>query len=148
MKFLIFIPVLKKILLIYGSILALLMLLLQWWDYRLMLHDITVEVYVAVIATFCTALGVWAGLRLTRQTRTEVVQIGSVPKTNREEFDISEREYEVLRLMAEGCSNREIADRLFISTNTVKSHAANLFFKLEVKRRTQAVHEARRLNLI
>ena len=113
-----------------------------------MLHDITVEMYVAVIATFCTGLGVWAGLRLTHKTRQQVARFDVTAKANPDEFDISEREYEVLQLMAEGCSNREIAERLFISTNTVKSHTANLFFKLEVKRRTQAVHEARRLNLI
>jgi len=63
-------------------------------------------------------------------------------------FDISQREFEVLELMAQGYSNREIADSLYISINTVKTHTSNIFVKLNANRRTQAVNEARRLRLI
>ena len=64
------------------------------------------------------------------------------------ELELSKRELEVLSLMAEGCSNQEIAARLFVSLSTVKTHNQNLFEKLDVKRRTQAIEKGRRLNLI
>ena len=136
----------KKIILIYGAVMALLIFSLAWWDYRLMVHDITMEIYIAVIATFCTALGVWAGLRITRNRSGENTENREI--TNPQEFDISSREFEVLQLMAKGYSNKEIADELFISINTVKTHTSNLFVKLNANRRTQAVNEARRLRLI
>ena len=111
-----------------------------------MVHDITMEIYIAVIATFCTALGVWAGLRFTRSSSE--VEEEQKEIINPGEFDISSREFEVLQLMAKGYSNKEIADALFISVNTVKTHTSNLFVKLNANRRTQAVNEARRLRLI
>lgn len=120
--------------------------LLAWWDYRLMVHDITMEVYIAVIATICTALGIWAGLRFTKVRKIEKAEPEII--ANPEEFDISSREFEVLQLMARGYSNKEIADELFISINTVKTHISNLFVTLNASRRTQAVNEARRLRLI
>jgi len=125
---------------------AFLIFLLAWWDYRLMVHDITMELYIAVIAIFCTALGIWAGLRFTGVRGIEETEPGGVAHPG--EYDISSREFEVLQLMAKGYSNKEIADELFISINTVKTHTSNLFVKLNANRRTQAVSEARRLRLI
>jgi ATP/maltotriose-dependent transcriptional regulator MalT len=61
---------------------------------------------------------------------------------------ISKREYEVLELMAQGLSNQEIAEKLFVSLNTVKTHTSNLFVKLDAKRRTQAIQKAKELGLI
>jgi DNA-binding CsgD family transcriptional regulator len=136
----------KKIILIYSAVMALLIFLLAWWDYRLMVHDITMEIYIAVIATFCTALGVWAGLKFTSDRNSKGDESGET--ANPDEFDISSREFEVLKLMAKGYSNKEIADELFISINTVKTHTSNLYSKLNASRRTQAVNEARRLRLI
>jgi DNA-binding CsgD family transcriptional regulator len=136
----------KKIILIYAAVMAFLIFLLAWWDYRLMVHDITMELYIAVIATFCTALGIWAGLRFTGVRGIEESEPGGV--ANPGEYDISSREFEVLQLMAKGYSNKEIADELFISINTVKTHTSNLYSKLNASRRTQAVNEARRLRLI
>jgi len=136
----------KKIILIYGAAMAVLIFLLAWWDYRLMIHDITMEIYIAVIATFCTALGVWAGLRFTSNRQNQMTAQNEVADPSK--FDISQREFEVLELMAQGYSNREIADSLYISINTVKTHTSNIFVKLNANRRTQAVNEARRLRLI
>lgn len=136
----------RKIIFIYAGAMALLILLLAWWDYRLMVHEITMELYIAVIATFCTALGVWAGLKLTARRRIDFNPEQAV--TDPGEYNISQREYEVLQLMSRGYSNREIAEELFISVNTVKTHASNLFIKLNANRRTQAVNEARKLHLI
>jgi ATP/maltotriose-dependent transcriptional regulator MalT len=65
-----------------------------------------------------------------------------------EKLGISKREHEVLELMANGFSNQEIADKLFVSVNTIKTHSANLFLKLEVRRRTQAVQKGKELMLI
>lgn len=123
---------------------AALIFLVAWWNYRLMIHEITMEIYIAVIATFCTALGIWAGLKLTggqADLKNEVL-------ADHQDYDISQREYQVLGLMAKGYSNSEIADELFISINTVKTHTSNLYSKLNANRRTQAINEARRLNLI
>ena len=136
----------KKIILIYGAAMAVLIFLLAWWDYRLMVHEITMEIYIAVIATFCTALGVWAGLRFTSNRQNQMTAQNEVVDPSK--FDISQREFEVLELMAQGYSNREIADSLYISINTVKTHTSNIFVKLNANRRTQAVNEARRLRLI
>ena len=90
-------------------------------------------------------LGIWTGYRLWGKRAISAFE------RNTKALDylgISEREYGVLALLAEGCSNKEIAEGLFVSTNTVKTHLANLYGKLEVNRRTQAVREARELRLI
>lgn len=130
--------------LLYGLCLALLTFLLQWWDYRLMVHDISMEIYVAVIATFCTAIGVWVGLKFTRPIRENKAM--AIDRSV--DFDLSPREMEVLELIAQGLSNQEIAEKLFISIHTVKTHSSNLFSKLDVKRRVQAVNKARQIGLL
>lgn len=66
----------------------------------------------------------------------------------KQKLGLSSREMEVLQLMAQGLSNQEIADKLFLSVPTVKTHSSNLFFKLDVKRRTQAIEKARQLKII
>ncbi|HYG19004.1 MAG TPA: response regulator transcription factor, partial [Ohtaekwangia sp.] len=96
-------------------------------------------------------LGVWAGFRLTRRKNEPAPVIPGSPAPDEERLKqagISKREYEVLELMATGCSNQEIADKLFVSLNTVKTHTSNLFIKLDVKRRTQAIQKAKDLHLI
>jgi len=95
-----------------------------------------------------TALGIWAGLRLTQK---KVIMVGAeyiFNGTELQRLGISKREHEVLELMAKGLSNQEIADKLFVSLNTIKTHTSNLFLKLEVSRRTQAIQKAKELRLI
>ena len=102
----------------------------------------------SIVALFFTALGIWAGLKLTQK---KVVIVGPEFILDEAEFQrlgISKREHEVLELMAQGLSNQEIADKLFVSLNTIKTHSSNLFMKLEVSRRTQAVQKAKQLRLI
>ena len=114
-----------------------------------MVRDLSLEFYLGVVALVFTAVGIWAGLRLTRPKTKVIVQKDFT--FNEEEFNrlgISKRELEVLELMAQGLSNQEIADKLFVSLNTVKTHSANLFIKLDAKRRTQAVQRAKDLQLI
>ncbi|MBK6626097.1 MAG: response regulator transcription factor [Flavobacteriales bacterium] len=131
-------------------------------EYRYLLRDLGVEVYVGVVAVLCTALGVWLGARMLaarpgrREQPSGSASPGASVSASTWEADgervrrsgPSGRELEVLRLIAEGRSNQEIADRLFISLPTVKSHTSNLFGKLDVRRRTEAVHKAKSLGLI
>ncbi len=142
----------KKTIFLYGVSLALLIWLLKYIDYHLYLRTISLEVYVGIIASFFTVIGIWMGLRLTKPK--VLIQEKIVPEKfilneeNLSNTGISEREFDVLKLMADGCSNKEIAAKLFISLNTVKTHASNLFMKLDVKRRTQAVQRGKELGLI
>lgn len=131
----------KKIILLYGFCLALLTFFLQWWDYRLLVHDITMEIYLAVISIFCTALGIWIGLRFTKPKQEMETHLP-------EDLNLSPREMEVLELMAKGFSNQEIAENLFISIHTVKTHSSNIFSKLDVSRRVQAVNKAREMGIV
>ncbi|HNV28830.1 MAG TPA: LuxR C-terminal-related transcriptional regulator [Cyclobacteriaceae bacterium] len=138
----------KRIVILYGLALAVLVFLLKYLEYRLIVHDLSIEFYIGLVALFFTGLGIWAGLKLTRK---QVVIMGPDFLLNEAELNrlgISKREHDVLELMAKGLSNKEIADKLFVSLNTVKTHSSNLFLKLEVSRRTQAVQRGKELRLI
>jgi NarL family two-component system response regulator LiaR len=138
----------KRTIIIYGVALAILVMVLRYVEYRLFVRDLSLEFYVGIVAVFFTALGVWAGLRLTRRKAIVIPPDFRPDEATMERLGISKREKEVLELIAGGLSNQEIADRLFVSLNTVKSHSSNLFQKLEVGRRTQAVQRAKELRLI
>jgi NarL family two-component system response regulator LiaR len=102
-----------------------------------------------LLAVGFAALGVWMGMRLTGRRQVLVpVSNFQFDQARLDKFNVSKREYEVLVLMAVGLSNQEIADKLFVSVNTVKTHSQSLFVKLDVKRRTQAVQRAKELLLI
>ena len=147
-----------KTVLLYGLLLALLLFLLKWLELRfLILHHAT-EVYMGTIALIFTLLGIWLALKLSKPKVKTVVVEKEIYRTNTADFKLNEeelnklglsrRELEVLQLMAEGLSNQEIGERLFVSLNTVKTHTSRLFEKLDVKRRTQAIEKAKRLSLI
>lgn len=146
----------KKTILIYGLALAGLTILLKMIEYKFMVRDISMEIYLGIIALFFTIIGVWAGTKIiNRKTIVKEVpvlverKIEFVQDEERmKKLCISQREYEVLQLMSEGLSNQEIGEKLFISLPTVKTHATNLYVKLDVKRRTQAVQRAKELLLI
>lgn len=141
---------------------AALLILLRWLQLRFIIFHHAFELYAGAIALIFTALGIWLAMRLTKpkvQTiiveKQVIVEKTAAPaaafQLNEKALDqagISKRELEVLQLIAEGCSNQEIADRLFVSLNTVKTHSSNLFLKLDVKRRTQAIEKAKRLSII
>ncbi|MHA4896353.1 helix-turn-helix transcriptional regulator [Pedobacter sp. PWIIR3] len=141
---------------LYGLSLALLLFLLKWLEWRFAIMNHSLEIYAGGIALIFTGLGVWLALKLVKpKVNTIVIEktITSDPifRLNEAELSklrISSRELEVLQLMAQGRSNKEIADSLFVSLNTIKTHSNNLFLKLEVERRTQAVEKAKRLHLI
>lgn len=140
----------KRIVLLYAVALALLIWLLKWLEFRFLVRDLSLEIYLTILAVFFTALGIWAGLKLTRK-KIVTITLGQDFILNDAELNklgISKREHEVLEWMAKGLSNQEIADKLFVSLNTVKTHTSNLFLKLEVSRRTQAIQKAKQLRLI
>jgi NarL family two-component system response regulator LiaR len=147
---------LKKEVLIYGSVLGLLIIGLKFAEYRFLIHSHSFEIYAALIALLFTAVGIWAGSKFVKKKQVTVIKevIVQAPsefavnENNLKHFNISKREHEVLTLMAQGLSNQEVADKLFVSLNTVKTHSSKLFEKLNVQRRTQAVQEAKKLGLV
>lgn len=141
---------------LYGILMALLLFLLKWLELRILIINRSLEVYIGIVALVFTLLGIWLALKLTNP-KTIVIEKEIYRNTsddfvlNEKEIEnlgLSRREMDVLGLMAEGLSNQEIAERLFVSLNTVKTHTSNVFIKLDVKRRTQAVEKAKRLSLI
>ena len=142
----------------YSISLAVLLFLLKWLELRFIIFDHSFEIYIGAIAIIFTSLGIWLALKLSKPKIETIVVEKEVYVTKNENFilnesmvaelELSKRELEVLRLMAEGYSNQEIAARLFVSLSTVKTHNQNLFEKLDVKRRTQAIEKGKRLSLI
>jgi two-component system, NarL family, response regulator LiaR len=138
----------RKTILLYGVAMAALTGVLKFIEYRYFVRDFSLEFYLGAVAVLFTAVGVWAGMKLTRK---KVIVAGPDSKLNEPELQrlgISKREFEVLELMAQGLSNQEIADRLFVSLNTIKTHSSNLFVKLDARRRTQAIHRAKEICLL
>lgn len=144
---------------LYGVSLALLLFLLRFMELRFLIFNYSLEIYIGFIALLFTGLGIWLALKLSKpKTEIEQVIVEKVIPVPQKEFKLNEneleklglspREMEVLELMADGLSNQEIAERLFLSLNTIKTHSSNLYVKLDVKRRTQAVEKAKRLSLI
>ena len=138
----------KRTILLYGGAMAVLVGILKFVEYQFIIKDLSIEFYIGVIALMFTILGVWVGRQLTRKTISVVDPNFSFNESNLERLGISKRELEVLELIAQGMSNREIADTLFVSPHTVKSHSSNLFIKLNARRRTEAIKKAKELMLL
>jgi DNA-binding CsgD family transcriptional regulator len=142
--------------LIYGLCGGVLIVVLRLIEFRFLVVEHSLEIYGGLIALLFAALGIWLGLKLTR--KKEVVVVKEVPVRSNQPFALNEerlkdlgitrRELEILGLMAQGMSNREIADKLFVSENTVKTHSSRLFDKLSARRRTQAVQIGKEMGLI
>lgn len=137
--------------LLYGVSLAALLFLLKWLETHLLIFHNALEMYTIVIALVFMAVGIWVSRKWATHpkqsagsARLSENEAHKVPPVDWAACGLSKREFEVLACMAEGLSNQEIADRLFVSLNTVKTHAAKIFEKMEVKRRTQAVETARK----
>ncbi|MEY2928181.1 MAG: hypothetical protein RL367_2658 [Pseudomonadota bacterium] len=130
---------------LYGLALGMGAVLLEWMDYKHLVHAWSSGFYVTCIALLFAALGVWVGNRLTAKPRQGEFSRNDAALAA---LGISARECQVLDLIAAGHSNKIIARRLAISPNTVKTHAARLFEKLDVNSRTQAVGKARLLEII
>lgn len=125
--------------------LGILTVLLQWLQYSFWLRTLNETTYIAILATMFTGLGAYFGIQFTKRRRIHVETINSERIT---ELGISPREYEVLQLLDQGYSNQAIADTLFISLSTVKTHISKLYPKLAASSRTQAVQQARKLKIL
>jgi DNA-binding CsgD family transcriptional regulator len=160
----------RKTVLLYGTLCGVLIAVLQLVEYRFLVLEHSLELYGGIVALLFSALGIWLGLKLTRTRETVVVREVPVEVPVRvevevrvpvpaggpfernearlEQLGITPRELEILEAVAAGLSNREIGERLFVSENTVKTHAARLFDKLGARRRTQAVQLAKEARII
>ena len=150
----------KKTVAFYGVIGGILIAALKLIEYRWLVVEHSVEIYGGIVAAIFSGLGIWLGLRLTRPRERVVVREVPVPvevpvrepfvpdAARLEQLGITPRELEILEAIAAGLSTREIAERLFVSENTVKTHSSRLFNKLNARRRTQAVQIAKSAGLI
>jgi two-component system, NarL family, response regulator LiaR len=142
--------------LLYAFFMAILVFALKWLQWKYIVTDYSLDIYMGLIAVFFTAMGVWVATQLTKPaTRTIVIEkeVRVVAGENLpdevelQKLGLSEREYQVLQLITLGHSNAEIAGELFLSLSTIKTHVSNLFVKMEVKSRTQAIEKAKRLRI-
>jgi len=150
----------RKTILLYGLLGGVLIAGLKLIEYRFLVVEHSIEIYGGLVALVFAMLGIWLGLKLTKTKQTVVVREVSVQvavrasepfvvdQARRERLGITPRELEILELIAAGLSNREIAEKLFVSENTVKTHSSRLFDKLSARRRTQAVQIAKDAGLI
>lgn len=146
----------RKHVLLYGLLAGLLIALLRMIEYRWLVLEHSLEIYGGLVAALFAALGIWLGIRLTRKPATVVVREVPVPapatfvrdQARIDALGLTPRELEILELIAEGLSNREIAGRLSVSENTVKTHSSRVFDKLGARRRTQAVQLGKTQRLI
>jgi DNA-binding CsgD family transcriptional regulator len=142
--------------LVYGVCGGVLIVLLKLVEFKFLVVQHSVEIYGGLVALLFAGLGIWLGLRLTRrkelvvvkEVMVQVAEPFNLNESSLRELGITRRELEILELIAKGLSNREIAEKLFVSENTVKTHSSHLFDKLNVKRRTQAVQIGKERGLI
>jgi DNA-binding CsgD family transcriptional regulator len=152
--------------LIYGLAGGVLIALLKLVEYRFLVIEHSLEIYGGLVAIVFASVGIWVGLKLTRKKEIIVerelvrelviekqVMVAapsefSLNEARLRELSITKRELEILELISNGLSNREIAHKLFVSENTVKTHSSRLFDKLSAKRRTQAVQIGKQEGLI
>jgi NarL family two-component system response regulator LiaR len=146
----------KRHVLIYGLVGGILIAVLKWTEYRFLVIEYSLEIYGGLIAAIFAVLGIWLGLKLTATKERVVIKEVAVPagepfvqdEKKREGLGITRRELEILELISAGMSNREIAGKLFVSENTVKTHSSRVFDKLGAKRRTQAVQLGKEFGLL
>jgi DNA-binding CsgD family transcriptional regulator len=145
----------RKTILVYGLLGGALIAVLKLIEYRFLVVEHSLEIYGGLVAAVFAGLGIWLGLKLTRVkevVREVVVVRGAEPfvvdDARLAALGITPREYEILTLIAAGLSTREIAEKLFVSENTVKTHSSRLLDKLNARRRTQAVQIAKESGLI
>jgi DNA-binding CsgD family transcriptional regulator len=141
--------------LLLGLVGGVLIAVLRWSQYQFLVIENSFEIYAALVAVIFAGFGIWLGIKLTKPRETIILQEVPIPAEpftlNQSQLDalgITPRELEILSLIAQGLSNREIADRLFVSENTVKTHCSRAFDKLGARRRTQAVQMGKELGIL
>jgi len=136
--------IMARPIILYGIALAAAAFLLEWLNYKYVVHRWSTEFYIVCVAVVCVALGIWAGNRLTARPREAFARNEAAIAS----LGLSARECEVLEMLAAGHANKIIARQLDISPNTVKTHVARVYEKLAVASRTQAVQKARTLDIL
>jgi DNA-binding CsgD family transcriptional regulator len=142
---------------LYGLIMAVFVFALKWFQWKFLVLENATEIYAGLIAVSFTLLGIWVATQLAKPKIEKVVVEKEVYITVPVEVEINEaelkklnlssREHEVLQLLTKGQSNTEIAENLFLSLSTVKTHVSNVFIKMDVKSRAQAIEKAKRLKI-
>jgi len=137
-----------KVILRFGLIIAALLILFQLSKMSLFIPEMSQDLTIGLVGAAFIGLGGYLGLKFRKVEIVEVSPMVEIDHDRIESLGLTEREMEVLHHIAEGCSNVEIGEKLFVSENTIKTHVSNLFVKLDVKRRTQAVTRAKELRII
>jgi len=137
---------------------AMLVFVLKWLEWKFLIVDNATNIYAGLIAVLFTALGCWTALQLVKpKMQTLIVEKevyvaetseAAIDKAELKKLNLSDREYQVLQLLANGHSNAAIAEEMFLTVSTVKTHISNLFVKMDVKSRTQAIAKAKKLKII
>lgn len=146
-----------RYIIIYGACMAILVFTLKWLQWKFLITDNATDIYIGLIAIFFTFLGTWIATQLAKpRIQTVIVEKEiytplpgdhGINENELRKLNLTTREHEVLQLLTQGYTNAEIATRLFLSLSTVKTHVSNLFVKMEVKNRTQAMEKANRLRI-
>lgn len=137
----------KKTILVFAALIFSILLLFQIGEYSLITGNVAIEILIAIIAVIFFGIGVILNKKSLQQKK-EIQPQHEIDSDKIEELEITNREYEVLKAVSEGLSNKEIAEKLFLSESTIKTHVSSLLSKLNAKRRTQAVQVAKELNII
>lgn len=143
---------------LYGLTLAVLIFALKWMQWKFLIVDNAIDIYIGLVALFFTTLGIWVAKQVIKPKVETVIVEKEIVVNQSTEFILDDaaleklklngREYEILQLLAKGYSNAEIATRIFLSLSTVKTHVSNLYSKMDVKSRTQAIAKAKQLRII
>lgn len=135
----------KGPILLYAGLLAVFVFALEWLEYRYFVRAFSTEIYIVLLVIAFTALGIWVGRMLTPRAQSTPFEVNQAAL---DALGITPAEHRVLDALAEGLSNKQIAAALNVSPNTIKSHIARLYEKLEAGQRVQAVRKARQLGLV
>ena len=130
---------------IYAALVAAAVLVMEWAQYQVVARRFGLEIFIGIVAVMFAALGVWLGYHLTRRPAAPAFEVNSKALSS---LGITRRELDVLNALTAGGSNKDIARAMGVSPNTVKSHIASLYSKLDVSSRVLAIEKARFLSLI
>lgn len=135
----------KKTVLVFSLLILALLLLFQFSKYALISNNLQIEIIITIIAIVFFVVGIYINKKSLNKSKIPSTEIN---QKKIEELELSKREYEVLQKISEGLSNKEIAEKLFLSESTIKTHVSNLLLKLNAKRRTQAIQIAKAFQII
>ncbi|MFD2566983.1 response regulator transcription factor [Pseudotenacibaculum haliotis] len=134
----------KKTIFVFSALIIALLVLFQLSTYSIISGDLDVEFLIAFVAV----LSFFVGIYFNRKSKKPSSETQTIDRKKIKQLEITDREYEVLELISQGLSNKEIGQKLFLSESTIKTHVSNLLVKLNAKRRTQALQKAKELNII